>query len=248
MPSKVFLCGSMVADGGKRAEVTGSFRGLQEVMCIAERYRETLLAKGPVSRKGGGIMLGDLLKVRYPKYATLRDGRVVVTRPMVVTDEKAMLSFFRGIPAEDRVFLKDDVTNAEVIAAWCRDLDYERILPLVAEAGGGLVADATLHQRRAGWMRHAARVRVVIAPAYRGKGLGTQLINELIAIAEETDLEKMDVELMGDQKAAIAAFQNLDFRQVAVFPDHVKDLTGKKHDLVVLVRDLTPREEIETPF
>lgn len=193
-------------------------------------------------------MLRDLLKARYPKYATLRDGSVVVTRPLVPTDEKALLTFFRGIPAEDRVFLKDDVTKTEVIAAWCRDLDYERVLPLVAEVGGDLVADATLHQRRAGWMRHVARVRVVIAPAYRGKGLGTQLINELIALAEETDLEKMDVELMADQKAAIAAFQTLGFVQVAVFPDHVKDLTGKKHDLMVLVRDLTPREEIETSF
>ncbi|MFI5339498.1 MAG: GNAT family N-acetyltransferase [Candidatus Methylomirabilales bacterium] len=193
-------------------------------------------------------MLGDLVKARHPKYATLRDGSVVTIRPMVARDEKALLTFFRGIPAEDRVFLKEDVTKAEVIAAWCRDLDYERILPLVAEAGGGLVADATLHQRRAGWMRHVARVRVVIAPAYRGRGLGTQLINELIAIAEGTDLEKMDVELMADQKAAIAAFQKLGFAQLAVFPDHVKDLTGKKHDLMVLVRDLTPREEIETPF
>jgi L-amino acid N-acyltransferase YncA len=193
-------------------------------------------------------MLHDVVRMRYPKNATLRDGSVVTTRPLVPTDEKALLSFFRGIPVEDRVFLKDDVTKAEVIAGWCRDLDYERVLPLVAEVKGELVADASLHRRRTGWMHHVARVRVVIAPAYRGKGLGTQLINELIAIAEETDLEKMDVELMADQRAAIAAFQNLDFAQVALFPDHVKDLTGKEHDLVVLVRDLTSREEIETPF
>lgn len=58
----------------------------------------------------------------------------------------------------------------------------------------------------------------------------------------------MDVELMVGQKAAIAAFQNLGFAQMAVFPDHVKDLGGKNHDLVVLVRDLTPREETEIPF
>jgi GNAT superfamily N-acetyltransferase len=193
-------------------------------------------------------MLGDVLKARYPKQANLRDGSVVTTRPLVAKDEKALLRFFQGIPAEDRVFLKDDVTKPDVIAAWCRDLNYERVLPLVAEVGGELVADATLHQRRAGWMRHVARARIVIAPAYRGKGLGTQLINELIALAEEMDLEKMEVELMADQKVAIAAFQDLGFAQVSVFPDHVKDLSGKKHDLVVLVHDLTPREEIETPF
>ena len=190
----------------------------------------------------------DLVKTRYPKSFQLRDGTSVTIRPMVSSDEKGLLSFFRAIPPEDRLFLKDDVSKAEVISTWCRNLDYERILPIVSEAKGGLVADATLHRRQTGWMRHVARVRVVIAPAYRGKGLGTVLINELIAIAEETDLEKMEVELMVDQDTAISAFRSLNFSPVAVFPEYVKDISGKRHDLMVLVRDLTPREEIETSY
>lgn len=193
-------------------------------------------------------MLQEVVNERYPKSVTLRDGTPVTIRPMVAADEKALLAFFRGVPAGDRIFLKDDVTKEEVIAAWCRNLNYDRILPLVAEARGELVGDATLHQRRSGWMRHAGRVRVVIAPAYRGKGLGTLLVNELITVAERTDLEKMDIGLMADQRAAISAFQKLGFAQIAVFPDHVKDLDGKSHDFVVLVRDLVSLEEIETPF
>ncbi|HSB82719.1 MAG TPA: GNAT family N-acetyltransferase [Candidatus Methylomirabilis sp.] len=193
-------------------------------------------------------MLQDVLKERYPKSVTLRDGTPATIRPMVAADEKALLAFFRGVPAGDRIFLKDDVTKEEVISTWCRNLNYDRILPLVAEARGELVGDATLHQRRSGWMRHAGRVRVVIAPAYRGKGLGTLLVNELITVAERTDLEKMDIGLMADQRPAIAAFLKLGFVQIGVFPDHVKDLDGKSHDFVVLVRDLTSLEEIEAPF
>ncbi len=193
-------------------------------------------------------MWQDVVKARYPKAVTLQDGSPVTIRPLVAADEPALLTFFLGIPEADRLFLKDDVTKPAVIAAWCRDLNYARTLPLVAEAGGVLVGDATLHQRPSGWKRHVAKVRLVIAPAYRGKGLGSWLIKELIAVAEQTDLEKMEAELMVDQRTAIAAFQKLGFAQAAVFPDHVKDLTGKKHDLLVLVRDLTPIEEIETPF
>jgi ribosomal protein S18 acetylase RimI-like enzyme len=74
------------------------------------------------------------------------------------------------------------------------------------------------------------------------------LVNELIAVAERTDLEKMDIGLMADQRPAISAFQKLGFSQIAVFPDHVKDLDGKSHDFVVLVRDLESLEDIETPF
>jgi len=193
-------------------------------------------------------MMQDLLRERYPKTMQLRDGTTVTIRPMVAGDGEALLTFFRGIPAEDRVFLKDDVTRAEVIELWCKNLDYDRVLPLLAEADGRIVGDATLHQRGGGWMRHAAKVRVVIEPAFRGKGLGSQLVKELITIAEHTDLEKLDVGLMAEQKAAISAFKDLGFVQVAVFPDHVKDLDGKDRDFVVLVRDLTPVEEIEMPF
>ncbi len=193
-------------------------------------------------------MWQDVVKARYPKAVTLQDGSPVTIRPLVAADERALLTFFRGIPEADRIFLKDDVTQPAVITAWCRDLDYARTLPLVAEAGGVLIGDATLHQRPSGWKRHVVKVRLVIAPEYRGKGLGSWLIKELIAVAEQTDLEKMEAELMVDQRTAIAAFQKLGFAQAAVFPDHVKDLTGKNHDLLVLVRDLTPIEEIETPY
>jgi L-amino acid N-acyltransferase YncA len=193
-------------------------------------------------------MMHDLLRERYPKTMQLRDGTTVTIRPMVADDEEALLTFFRGVPVEDRVFLKDDVTRAEVIELWCKNLDHDRVLPLLAEADGRIVGDATLHQRRGGWMRHAAKVRVVIDPAFRGKGLGSQLVKELITIAEHTDLEKLDVGLMAEQKAAISAFKDLGFVQVAVFPDHVKDLDGKDRDFVVLVRDLTSVEEIEMPF
>jgi L-amino acid N-acyltransferase YncA len=198
--------------------------------------------------KGGAVMMQDLLKERYPKTMQLRDGTTVTIRPMIAEDEEALLTFFLVIPAEDRVFLKDDVTKAGVIQNWCKNLDYERVLPLVAEADGKIVGDATLHLRRGGWMRHAAKVRVVIDPAFRGKGLGSQIIKELITIAEHTDLEKLDVGLMAEQKTAISAFKDLGFVQVAVFPDHVKDLDGKDRDFVVLVRDLTSVEEIEMPF
>ena len=193
-------------------------------------------------------MLQDIVRARFPKAVTLRDGSPVTIRPLVGADEPALLTFFRGIPEADRIFLKDDVTQAAVIAAWCRDLDYARTLPLVAESEGALVGDATLHQRPTGWKRHVAKVRLVVAPAYRAMGLGGSLIRELMAVAEQTDLEKLEAEFMVVQRTAIVAFQKLGFVQVAaVFPNHVKDLTGKAQDLLVLVRDLTPREEIAMP-
>jgi len=47
--------------------------------------------------------------------------------------------------------------------------------------------------------------------------------------------------MMSEQKAAIRLFERLGFKGVAIFRGLVKDLHGKKHDLVIMTRDLTAK-------
>jgi L-amino acid N-acyltransferase YncA len=174
----------------------------------------------------------------YPKALTLRDGTPVTVRPLRSPDSAALGDFFRRIPEEDRKFLKDDVTRAEVIEAWCRDINPGRVLPLIAEAEGKVLADATLHLRRAGWLRHVGEVRLVVDPEYRRKGLGSRLLEELILLAQAEGLDKLVAELTPEEVAARKAFERLGFRQVAVVPGLVRDQSGTSRDLVILVLEL----------
>ena len=186
----------------------------------------------------------DVLQAKFPRVVTLRDGSVATLRPMAKEDAGKLSAFFQGVPAEDRVFFKEDVSRREVIDAWARALDYEKVLPLLAVAEGRIVADATLHRRTLGWMSHVGRLRVATAEDYRHKGLGTKLVEALIEVARALDLEKLDVGLMADQVLAIRAFEKMGFVKTARFPEHVKDLVGRRHDFVVLVYDLSPESEL----
>lgn len=174
----------------------------------------------------------------YPKTLTLRDGSSVVVRPLRSGDREALGDFFRRIPEEDRKFLKDDVTRPDVVAAWCREINPARVLPLIAEAEGKVVADATLHRRRAGWMRHAGEVRLLVDPEFRRKGLGSRLLEEVILLAQAEGLDKLVAEMTPEELAARKAFEHNGFRQVAVIPDLVRDQTGTARDLLILVLDL----------
>jgi GNAT superfamily N-acetyltransferase len=116
---------------------------------------------------------------------------------MVKEDADKLYAFFSRVPREDRLFLRDDVSIRDVIDSWTQELDYRKVLPLVAEVGGNIVGDATLHRRKFGWTSHVGKVRLVIDKDYRGKGLGTVLIEELIDIAKKAGLEprrRIDVE------------------------------------------------------
>jgi GNAT superfamily N-acetyltransferase len=154
---------------------------------------------------------------------------------MVAEDEDALRAFFLRIPEGDRFFLKDNVVAPEVIAGWTRNLNYGRVLPLVAEVEGRIVADATLHRRYGGAIRHNCEVRVVVDPAYRQRGLGSALLHELLDLAYKEGLEAATFELVeGPQDEALDAARRAGFVESARFANHVKDPDGKLHDLVIM--------------
>lgn len=176
----------------------------------------------------------------YPKSIKLKDGTEITIRPMERGDVDDLFGLFERVPKEDKLFLKEDVTDRRVIEGWARDLDYSRVLPLVALESGTIVADATLHRRPQGWTSHVGKVRVVVDRVFREKGLASRLVQELINISENAGLEKIVVEVMDTQETAKKAFERLGFKEEAKLSNYVKDLSGKRHDIAILVHEITP--------
>jgi len=179
-------------------------------------------------------MLTSAEKLGYPKTFHLKDGTEVLLRLMEKEDFEDLLAFFRSLPEEDRMFLKEDVTDPAVVKRWVDSLDYETVLPILAIIGGKIVGDATLHMQTHGWMRHVGEIRMVVAREYQGKGIGTVLARELFFNAVRLGLAKIEAMVMEDQVGAIKALQRLGFKKEATLKDGVLDLKGKKHNLIIL--------------
>jgi RimJ/RimL family protein N-acetyltransferase len=76
---------------------------------------------------------------------------------------------------------------------------------------------------------------MVISRDVRGQGVGRALSQETFALAMRTaGLDKLVAQMTVDQQAAIALFESLGFRAEALLRDHVRDVDGKKYDIVVL--------------
>jgi RimJ/RimL family protein N-acetyltransferase len=174
----------------------------------------------------------------FPKTIRLRDGTPVILRPLVPTDEPALLGFFRRLPPEDRQFLRDDVTRAEIVRAWCHAPDFDRVLPILAEHDGRIVGDATLHRHPVGWMRHLGEIRVTTDPFVRRRGLASVLAREIFYLALQAGLDKMVAEVAADQLPAAKVFEKLGFRREARLAGQIVDLQGRRHDLLVLSTDI----------
>lgn len=180
---------------------------------------------------------------KFPKDITVKDGFKCSLRPLRQDDETNFHEFFLAVPESERMFIKHRVTEPEVIREWCENIDLGRNLPLLALCDGRIVADATLHQQLGGWKRHIGRVSVLVHPKYRGRGLAKALVHEIVEIARNTGLEKVEAEFIGEQEAAIHMFAMLGFSNLLRLEDYVKDMQAVSHDYVLMGLDLKTDEE-----
>ncbi len=180
---------------------------------------------------------------KFPKEITLKDGSRVTLRPLQRDDEQKLLEFFQAVPELERMFIKHRVTDPAVIRDWCQNIDLGRNLPLLALAGNKIVGDATLHQQLGGWKRHIGRVSVLVHPDFRGRGLARTLVHEIVEIARNIGLEKVEAEFIAEQKAAIHLFAMMGFSELLRLENYVKDMQAVPHDYVLMGLNLTTDEE-----
>jgi GNAT superfamily N-acetyltransferase len=180
---------------------------------------------------------------KYPKEIKLKDGSKSRLRPLQKKDEKDLHEFFLQVPEPERMFIKHRVSDANVIRDWCQNLDLHRNLPLIANVDGKLAGVTTLHQQLGGWKRHIGRVSVLVLPKFRGRGLARALVAEIVSLARNVSLEKVEAEFIGEQEAAIKMFAMLGFSNLVRMESYVKDMQAITHDYVLMGLDLKTDEE-----
>jgi L-amino acid N-acyltransferase YncA len=175
----------------------------------------------------------------YPKKITLPDGLSLTLRPMTHDDQHALYNFFINLAGEDRRFLRNDVTDRKLIEKWARNLDFDRVLPILAEYEGCIVASATLHYQTFGWGRHVAEVRITIAPEFQGRRLGAALLDEISYLAAQSKVKKLLARIVTTREGVIRAFARAGFSQLTILENYVKDLQNQQYaNIALMVKEL----------
>ncbi|TDI39843.1 MAG: N-acetyltransferase [Acidobacteria bacterium] len=172
---------------------------------------------------------------RYPTATILSDGRRVIVRPFQADDAVGLHDFFLGLPVDWRRFAWDRIESRGLIERWADNIDYDRVLPLLAFDGPRVVADASLHRRDHGPLRLVGRVKWLIDPEFREVGLGTMLVNLLMDAARDMGLRHVTCMLISELESdAIEVLKRLGFKEYRI-PDYGVDPDGAAHDMSKLV-------------
>jgi len=169
----------------------------------------------------------------YPRYAKTDAGEIEF-RLMSRTDEVAVLDFAQKLPTHDLLFLPRNISQPKVLSAWINEIERGDITSLLAVQAGKVVGCGTLVRDPHSWSPHVGEIRMVVSQDVRGQGVGRALSQQTFALALGAGLEKLSVQMTVDQQAAIALFESLGFKAEALLREHVRDVEGRKHDIVVL--------------
>lgn len=177
--------------------------------------------------------------MRYPKEVVLKNKKEALIRPLEGEDEPLLRRFYAEIPEEDRWFMRHDVMDPAVISKWIRALDQGGVYSIVAVSDGRITAHGSLHISNYGATRHIGRFRIMVSPEYRHQRLGTWLILDLIQLAMDKGVREVRADFVKDvEDAAIEAAFKFDFFEKAVLKNYVRDLKGRRHDLLIMTKRL----------
>ena len=130
---------------------------------------------------------------------TAKDGRKVLLRTPKWEDLDDLMVFINSLVEEGADIIRDQKVTRDQEADWLGRklaiLEKGNAFNLVAEVEGRAIAIAEL-QRKSGCSNHVGGLAIGIRKNYRDVGIGTQLLNSLIAQAKIMGLKILTIEAM----------------------------------------------------
>lgn len=117
--------------------------------------------------------------------------------------------------------------------------DSENELLLIAEIGGRHIGNCSL-MSIGGYKRYRHRCDIAIAlyKEYCGLGIGKAMLETVLDIAEKAGYEQAELEVIADNKPAIALYEKLGFKIYGTFPDNMKYEDGSYVDAYWMMKKL----------
>lgn len=169
---------------------------------------------------------------------TLNDKTIVNLRPLTSQDRGLLDEFFIALPEEDKFYLREDVSNPEIVDRFFKDLDYNKIFPIVVIDKDKIIAFGNLYLNTFGWQKYNGEIRISVLRDYQNKGLGTLITADLVKEAVNKGLHKLEGIFSSDQENAMKAFENVGFKRDAVLRKHVVDCKNEPRDLILMTNDV----------
>jgi RimJ/RimL family protein N-acetyltransferase len=152
-------------------------------------------------------------------------------------DADAILRLFEAVAAERRFILTEPPIDHDLRRQRFLDgLQSDEAHRFVAEVEGEIIGDLAVFRRGTG----PATIGMHVAAAWRGKGVGTALMNACVGWAREAGVHKLSLQVFPWNDAAIALYRKFGFVEEGRLRKEYRRQSGELWDVVVMGLVLTP--------
>jgi RimJ/RimL family protein N-acetyltransferase len=132
--------------------------------------------------------------------------------------------------AEERIYIGTEppIDRESRLEKWRGILARPRETMLVVVADGGVVGTGDIQ-----WAG-VSEVGMALAPGWRGKGIGSALLEALIAWAEADGSHKLELRVWPHNAAAIALYEKFGFEREGYLKSHYMRANGELWDCIVM--------------
>lgn len=148
----------------------------------------------------------------------------IVIREAEIDDAEEMISYLNIVGGEsDNLMHGPDGFKAPLEAVKRRiqaSHDADNSIILIALEGEKIIARAELAGYPGAKLHHNARFSISVRKDYWNKKIGTKLMTEIIECARKMNLCNIELEVVVDNKAAIALYHKMGFSDVGVYRNY----------------------------
>lgn len=181
----------------------------------------------------------------HKSITTIKDkqDREIILRSAEEKDAEFLLDFLKITAAETPFLLRepDEITlsieqEQDFIKA---KKDSENEILLIAEIEGKHIGNCSLMSvggfRR---YRHRCEIAIALYQEYCGLGIGKAMLEMLLDIAKQVGYEQAELEVIANNKSAIALYEKLGFQKYGTFPNNMKYADGSYGDAYWMMKKL----------
>jgi ribosomal protein S18 acetylase RimI-like enzyme len=169
-----------------------------------------------------------------------------VVRAARPKDARSFLEMWRTVVDEKRYVRSETVRRS---VGYYRRRYFRRSwtdeqASIVAVHGDQVIGHLNAAREEGPMTRHVATLGMAVAPEWRGRGVGSALMHEVIRWAKEVGVEKLALSVYPHNEAAMALYRKFGFKEEGRLTGHSKKSIGYLDEIVMglWVNSREPRE------
>ena len=177
-----------------------------------------------------------------PEKVMLKNGREALFRGSRIEDAERLLAYLKQTAAETPFLLHEPEECTMTLEAETAFITGQREslndYHILCEVDGKLAGCCHLGRKTKARNRHRGMVGIALFREYWGMGIGTLMMDRLIALGREMGLSQLELEVFETNDRAMALYRKMGFVETGAIPDaiHLKD--GRSLKEIYMVKRL----------